>query len=81
MNIRRTAHFDRAYSKAPADIHAAFGKQVSLLLQDLRHPSLHAKKYDEGRDRWQACLTRDWRFYFPIEDDTYVLLDIVPHPK
>jgi hypothetical protein len=81
MNIRRTTHFDRAYSIAPADIQAAFNKQVALLLQDLRHPSLHAKKYDEGRDRWQARVTRDWRFYFRVEDDTYILLDIIPHPK
>jgi hypothetical protein len=81
MNIRRTTHFDRAYGKAPADIQAAFGKQVALLLQDLRHPSLHAKKYDEGQDRWQARVTRDWRFYFRIEEDTYILLDIISHPK
>lgn len=81
MNIRRTTHFDRTYSKAPKDIQAAFNKQVVLLLQNLRHPSLHAKKYDEGQDRWQARVTRDWRFYFRVEDDTYILLDIIPHPK
>lgn len=81
MNIRRTTHFDRAYSKAPKDIQAAFNKQVVLLLQNLRHASLHAKKYDEGQDRWQARVTRDWRFYFRVEDDTYILLDIIPHPK
>ncbi len=52
MNIRRTTHFDRAYGKAPEDIQAAFNKQLVLLLQNLRHPSLHAKKYDEGQDRW-----------------------------
>jgi hypothetical protein len=81
MNIRRTTHFDHAYGKAPKDIQTAFIKQVALLLQDLRHPSLHAKKYDEGQDRWQARVTRDWRFYFRIEEDTYILLDIIPHPK
>ena len=81
MNIRRTTHFDRAYGKAPKDIRAAFDKQVNLLLQSLRHPSLHAKKYDEGQDLWQARVTRDWRFYFRVERDTYILLDIIPHPK
>jgi hypothetical protein len=53
MKLRRTSHFTRAYSKAPADIQMAFDKQALLLLQNLRHPSLRAKKYDEGRDRWQ----------------------------
>lgn len=81
MNVRRTSHFDRAYGKAPKDIQAAFNKQVVLLLKNLRHPSLHTKKYDEGQHRWQARVTRDWRFYFRVEDDTYILLDIIPHPK
>jgi hypothetical protein len=51
------------------------------LLQNLRHPSLHAKKYDEGKNRWQARVIRGWRFYFTIDDDAYTLLDITSHPK
>jgi hypothetical protein len=81
MKIRRTKHFDRSYGKAPKEIQQAFDKQALLLLQNLRHPSLRAKKYDEGRDRWQARVTLDWRFYFLIEDDIYVLQDITRHPK
>jgi hypothetical protein len=42
---------------------------------------LRAKKYDQANDRWQARVTLDWRFYFAIEGDTYVILDIIPHPK
>ena len=81
MRIRRTSHFVRSYNKAPKEIQQAFDKQALLLLQNLRHPSLLAKKYDDGKDRWQARVTRDWRFYFTIEGDTYVLQDIVRHPK
>lgn len=81
MKLRWTSHFARAYSKAPEDIQTAFRKQSLLLLQNLRHPSLRAKKYDEGRDRWQARVTKDWRFYFLIQDDTYILQDITRHPK
>jgi hypothetical protein len=33
------------------------------------------------QDRWQARVNRDWRFYFTIEGDTYIILDIIPHPK
>jgi hypothetical protein len=51
------------------------------LLQNLRHPSLRAKKYDEVRDLWQARVTGAWRFYFTIEGDTYVLQTIRAHPK
>jgi len=81
MTSRTTAHFDRSYKKAPKQIQQAFDKQALLLLSDLRHPSLRAKKYDEGKDRWQARVTKDWRFYFKIEGDTYVLQDITRHPK
>jgi mRNA-degrading endonuclease RelE of RelBE toxin-antitoxin system len=81
MKLQWTSHFARAYSKAPKDIQAAFDKQSLLLLQNLRHPSLRAKKYDEGEDSWQARVTRDWRFYFLIRGDTYILQDIIPHPK
>jgi plasmid maintenance system killer protein len=51
------------------------------LLQDLRYPSLRAKKYNEAEDLWQARVNKDWRFYFTIEDDTYILAGIIPHPK
>jgi len=81
MRLRWTSHFARSYSKAPDDIKTAFDKQSALLLQNLRHPSLHAKKYDEGEDKWQARVTKDWRFYFLIQDDTYFLQDITRHPK
>ena len=81
MKIQRTAHFTRAYSKAPTEIQRAFDKQALLLLQSLRHPSLRAKKYDETADRWQARVTRDLRFYFRIEGETYILQEITRHPK
>ena len=81
MRILFTPHFSRSYRKAPLKIQQAFDKQSFLLLQNLRHPSLHAKKYDEGEDKWQARVNQDWRFYFKIDGDTYLMTDIIPHPK
>jgi hypothetical protein len=54
---------------------------VVFLADNLHHPSLHAKKYDESKDRWQARVNKGWRFYFNIVGDTYIIRDIVPHPK
>lgn len=54
MRLAFTPHFTRNYNKAPTKIQKAFDKRSGLLLQDLRHPSLRAKKYDESRDLWQA---------------------------
>jgi mRNA-degrading endonuclease RelE of RelBE toxin-antitoxin system len=81
MRLFYTDRFLKSYEQAPAAIQAAFDRRVPLLLANLRHPSLRAKKYDEARGIWQARVTRDWRFYFTIEDDTYYLLDMISHPK
>ena len=70
----------RAYNKAPQQIQKAFDKQATLLLEKLHHPSLRAKKYD-ARDIWQARVTDDWRCYFKIVRDTYVMEEIRRHPK
>jgi hypothetical protein len=67
------------YSRAPKKIQKAFDKQAHLLAVNLLHPSLHAKKYGEANG--QARVNRNWRFYFKIEDDAYIIAAIVPHPK
>jgi mRNA-degrading endonuclease RelE of RelBE toxin-antitoxin system len=81
VKLLRTAHFVREYSKAPRKIRQAFDKQSALLLQNLQHPSLRAKKYDEANNLWQARVNRDWRFYFTIEEDAYIIASIIRHPK
>lgn len=69
------------YVKAPPAIRKAIDKQLKLLVEDFRHPSLRAKKYDESQGIWQARVNRNWRFYFTISGDTYLILNIIPHPK
>ena len=81
MRVEITETFASAYVGAPAEVQKVFGKQLAHLLRDLRHPSLRAKKYDEKRDLWQARVNDDWRFYFTIKGDAYVLSSIRSHPK
>ena len=69
------------YVEAPKAIQKAFDKQVRLLVENLLHPSLHAKKYDECRDIWQGRVNRGWRFYFTIQEASYIIVSIIPHPK
>ena len=80
MRLRFTERADKDYADLPTDIRKAFAKQLRFLLANLRHSSLHAKKYSEGEDIWQGRVTRGWRFYFKIEGDEYVILSIIPHP-
>ena len=42
---------------------------------------MRVKKYDESRNLWQARVNDSWRFYFTIVGDTYIMEDIIPHPK
>ena len=81
MRLIHTARFEKDYSTAPTDVQRAFDKQERFLADNLQHPSLHAKKYDEGTGLWQARVNRSWRFYFTIEGDAYLLHTIIAHPK
>jgi mRNA interferase RelE/StbE len=73
--------FCQALVAAPPEIQKTFGKQLAYLLRDLRHPSLQAKKYTPATGLWQARINDDWRFYFTVEGDAYVLRGLRPHPK
>ena len=79
MKVFHTVVSARAFAEAPAEVQKAV--QIEFLAQDLRHPSLRAKKFDESKDLWQARVNRSWRFYFTIESDAYMIQDIIPHPK
>lgn len=81
MRLLYSPHFLKQYFDAPIQVQKAFDKQARLLADNIRHPGLHSKKFDEARDIWQARVTRDWRFYFTIEGDTYHLHSIIKHPK
>ena len=81
MKLDFSPPFQRSYKKAPIDVQQAFDKQSLLLLTNLRHPSIRAKKYDEGQDLWRDRVTDSWRFYFKIVGETYRMEEIKVHPK
>ncbi len=73
--------FKDGLHKLPIEIQKKFYKQAEYLLKDIRHPSLHAKKYYETDNTWQARIDKNFRFYFKIKEDTYILIAITKHPK
>lgn len=81
MKAFYSERFMDAFEDVPAPVQKALYKQVHFLEKNLRHPSLHAKKYNESGNLWQARVTLNWRFYFTIEGDEYRLHDIKIHPK
>ena len=80
MRAVLTSQFATQLAAAAAAVQRAFIKQLAHLLRDIRHPLLHAKKYDETRGLWQARVNDSWRFYFTIEGDAYVFRGIIAHP-
>ena len=81
MKIVLSDRVIEALQDAPPSVRRAFQKQLRFLAANLQHPSLHAKKYDESRDLWQARVNKSWRFFFTIADDFYRIEDVTPHPK
>lgn len=81
MEVRFSDKFKIRLRKLPKKTREKFYKQADFLIHDLRHPSLRAKKYEESTDTWQARVDDDYRFYFWIIGDAYILLDIKKHPK
>lgn len=81
MKIIYHPNFQKNLNKFPVSIQNKFAKQIAYLLYDIRHPSLHAKKYDESQDIWQARVDKNFRFYFSVDGNTYILLDVKHHPK
>lgn len=81
MKAAFAQRFTRQYGALSPERKVKFDKQLGLLLSNMRHPSLRAKKYDEARDIWQARVDDDYRFYFKIEGDTYRILAVRHHPK
>jgi mRNA-degrading endonuclease RelE of RelBE toxin-antitoxin system len=81
MRLEYTATALRALDGVPAPVRKAFYKQASFLLHDIHHPSLRAKKYGGVEGIWQARVNIDWRFYFRIIENRYVIEAIIPHPK
>ena len=81
MRLVYSERFLNALRDAPTQVQRAFLKQSQFLLQDIRHPSLRAKKYNEALGLWQARVNRDWRFYFTIEGNEYRMQAITAHPK
>lgn len=79
MRSHTSPRFDREYMELPKSLQKKLKKQVRFLVENIGHPSLRAKKYHETDNIWQARIDRRYRFYFKIEEDTYLLIAIKCH--
>ena len=71
----------KQFAALPEHLKKKTRKQFIYLIQDFRHPSLNAKKYQGSDDLWQGRIDKSWRFYFHIIEPDYIIISIINHPK
>lgn len=81
MKILRTGAFKQDYNRLPQEIQRRAEKQLRLFIQNPRHPSLQTRKLrsDPTGKTWYGRITRDYRFTFEIQGETYLLKSIGSH--
>jgi hypothetical protein len=65
MRAVYTERSRKSLTGLPAGVRKALFKQITFLERNLHHPSLHAKKYDESQDIWQARVNERLSFLLP----------------
>ena len=84
MKIIRTDSFKNDFQRLPERIQRSTEKALRFFVANPRHPSLRAKKMEgqrnqEGRDIWEARVTRDYRFTFVMKGEICILYRVGPH--
>lgn len=79
MEIRYATSFGRDYKELPTDIRMLLEKKFTLLLNNMRHPSLRTKKMEGYGGIWEARITNGYRFTFQKEMYGYLLRRVGPH--
>lgn len=79
MRLVFTKPFIKAYHSLPQRIQRVTDKQLGLLLANPQHPSLQIKKMQDPTGVWEGRVTRNYRFTFQIQGDTYILRKVGAH--
>ncbi len=71
--------FKKEYRALPKDIQKSFDEKLSLLLNNMSHPSLRVKRIQGTKNRWEGSITMNYRFTFECSGDTVVFRTIGTH--
>lgn len=64
--VERADSFVSDYLRLPSHLQTRTEKAIELLVQDMRHPSLQAKKIQGAPHIWEARVTRRYRLTFEV---------------
>lgn len=79
MEFKTTVRFEKSFKSLPGDIRQKFYKQLSFLLNNFKHPSLHCKKVQGYENVWEARVDYQYRFTFNIHTGFVILRVIGNH--
>ncbi len=79
MRILTTRPLEEDYNGLPDSIKEPVDKQLALLLENPRHPSLRVKKIKGHPSIWEGRITKQYRFTFQIVEDLWLLRRIGTH--
>ena len=78
--IKFTRRFLKAYARLPAEMQDRIKKQIALLAENPRHPSLQTKPIQGARGIYEARVDIDYRLTYERQaDDTLVLRVVGKH--
>ncbi len=64
--VERADSFVSDYLRLPSYLQTRTEKAIALLVRDMRHPSLQAKRIQGALHIWEARVTRRYRLTFEI---------------
>ncbi|MBZ0252235.1 MAG: type II toxin-antitoxin system RelE/ParE family toxin [Candidatus Methylomirabilis sp.] len=79
MKLDFSRRFLKELDRLPADLRRRVGKQLDILCENPRHPSLQVKKMKGEGAFWEARVTQGYRIIFRWEGDTAYLEHVGPH--
>ena len=80
--IRLTRRFLKSFARLPAAVQEKVKKQIALLADNPRHPSLHTKPIQGATGIYEARVDIDYRLTYEREaEDTLVLRVVAKHEE
>lgn len=81
MKIKAYHSFKKSYKHLPISIQNKINKQLKILSNDFKHPSLHTKKIKGTKGIWELRIDISYRLTFEIIDDTILLRVVGNHDE
>ncbi len=79
MQFARTERFKRAYQHLTAQEQERLKKALTLMAENLRHPSLQVKKIKGTARVWEARVSLSCRMTFEFDGETIILRNVGEH--